>query len=119
MSGEDDEATTSAGEGETPDADSPVSIGSGLVDQQDSLSRIGESEPDDSERQFRQTCEKINEIEERARHTLRSPDVEHCCSFCNRPSSQAGSLCQPDQLDVCICLQCAETALELLRTQGT
>ncbi len=119
MSGEDNDATTSAGQGDKPDADSPESIDSGLVDQQDSLSRIAESDPDDSERQFRQTCEKINEIEERARHSLRSPDLEHRCSFCNRPSSQAGSLCQPDQLDVCICLQCAETALELLRKQDT
>lgn len=74
---------------------------------------------DDAENQFRQTCEKIREIEKRARHSLRGQDHEHRCSFCDQPSSQAGALCQADQHEVCICLQCAETALQLLRKQGT
>ncbi len=119
MSGEDSDAKTRSGTGEEQGA-TPRELTDPLSsDQQGSARGPMESEPEDAETQFRQTCEKIREIEERARHSLRSPDHEHRCSFCHRPSSKAGALCQPDQLDVCICLQCAESALELLRKQAT
>lgn len=92
--------------------------GSELIDQQDSLISLGESRQDDAEKQFRSTCEKIREIEERARHSVKPHGVEHRCSFCNRTRVEAGALCQADQIDICICQQCAEAALELLQQQG-
>jgi len=118
MSGEEKTTEQASASQITTESESSGTQGSRLAEQEGSLIRSGQNVEDEAEQQFRRTCEKINEIEERARHALTSPDPEHRCSFCNRLSSEAGPLCQPDHVDVCICLQCAETALSLLRKQG-
>lgn len=116
MGVEDDTTNTGQGQAEPAAFESPGPAT--LVDQQDSLIGPGKLEQDEAEQQFQRTCRKIREIEQRARHSLRPEGLEHFCSFCNRPRSEVGSLCQPDNLDVCICLECAESALELLRGQN-
>lgn len=79
------------------------------------ISDITGEEPDETEQQFRRTCQKIREIEERARHAHRMADIQQRCSFCGRSRSAVGQLCQPEQVDVYICRECAESAVAMLK----